>query len=189
MNYAKIPYEEEALELLTEYGVDRKIIEHSKAVYKKALELTEKIVRNGHTVNTDLVRAGALLHDIGRHKENSIRHGIIGGELLQKLGYPLELARIVERHVLCGIANEFAKRFDFPDGRKFIPETIEELIICYADKLIAGRHSVDLKKRFSFWIKKYGKNPLLEESIRRTKRVEKRVLELMGTNPSKDFNE
>ena len=177
----RIPGEVEALELLNEYRVDQKIIEHSKVVYKKALELAEKIIQKGKTtVNMDLISAGALLHDIGRYNENSIRHGVIGGDLLRKLGYSPELARIIERHVLCGISKNFAKNFDFPD-REFIPETIEELIICYADKMVAGKNIVDLRKRFSHWIKKYGKTPLLDESIRRTKRVEKRVSELMGT--------
>jgi len=165
----KFPCEEEALELLTKYGVDKNIIEHSKAVCKKALKIAEKIIQ---------------LHDIGRYNENSIRHGVVGGELLRKLGYSSKLARIVERHVLCGISERFAKKFEFPSG-KFIPETIEELIICYADKLVAGKRLVDLKTRFRAWIRKYGMNPLLDESIRRTKSVEKKVLELMGNYPEK----
>lgn len=185
---SKIPSEEEALELLAKFGVHENIIRHLKVVQKKAIEIAESIVNNGRTsVNVDLVSAGALLHDIGRYKENNIRHGVIGGGLLRHLGYSPELARIVERHVLCGISKEFAEKFNFPD-RKFIPETIEELIVCYADKLVAGKNLINLKKRFSYWIKKFGKNPLLEESIRRTKRVEKKVLELMGNNPTKKSN-
>jgi uncharacterized protein len=184
----KFPCEEEALELLAKYDVGKNIIEHSKAVYNKAIEITEKIIQKGlTTVNIGLIKASALLHDIGRYNENSIRHGIVGGELLRKLGYSSKLARIVERHVLCGISERFAKKFEFPN-RKFIPETIEEFIICYADKLVAGKRSVDLKKRFSFWIRKYGMNPLLDESIRRTKNVEKKVLELMGNCPAKNSN-
>ena len=110
----------------------------------------------------------------------------VGGELLRKLGYSSKLARIVERHVLCGISERFAKKFEFPDDRKYIPDTIEELIICFADKLVAGRRSVDLKSRFSAWIKKYGVNPLLDESINRMKSVEKKVLELMGNYPTRN---
>jgi uncharacterized protein (TIGR00295 family) len=185
----KIPCEEEALEMLTRYGVDKKVIEHSKAVYKKALELAEKIIRKGlATVNIDLISAGALLHDIGRYNENSLRHGVIGGELLRKLGYSPDLARIVERHVLCGISKKLAKKYDFPADRKYIPETIEELIICFADKLVAGRRSVDLKKRYSYWIKKYGKNPLLEESMKRINRIEKKILKLTGDHPTDSSN-
>ncbi|WP_287582923.1 HDIG domain-containing metalloprotein [Candidatus Borrarchaeum sp.] len=184
----KFPCEEEALELLNKYGVDKNIIEHSKAVCKKALEIAEKIIQKGlTTVNIGLIRASALLHDIGRYNENSIRHGVVGGELIRKLGYSSKLARIVERHVLCGISERFAKKFEFPN-RKFIPETVEELIICYADKLVAGRRVVDLKKRFSYWIRKYGRTQLLDESIRRTKRVEKKVLELMGNYTEKNPN-
>ena len=179
----KFPCEEEALGLLAKYDVGKNIIEHSKAVYNKAIEITEKIIQKGlTTVNIGLIKASALLHDIGRYNENSIRHGIVGGELLRKLGYSSKLARIVERHVLGGISERFAKKFKFPD-RKFIPETIEELIICYADKLVAGRRSVDLKKRYGNWLRKYGKNPLLDESIRRMKSVEKKVLKLMGNYP------
>ncbi len=182
----KFPSEEEALELLTKYGVNKNIIEHSKAVYKKAIEIAEKIIQKGlTTVNIDLIKASALLHDIGRYNENSIRHGIVGGELLRKLGYSSKLARIVERHALCGISEKFAKKFKFPN-RKFIPETTEELIICYADKIVAGKRIVDLKTRFSYWIRKYGMTQLLDESIRRTKRVENKVLELMGNYPTRN---
>jgi len=41
----KFPCEEEALELLTKYGVDKNIIEHSKAVCKKALAFRFSILQ------------------------------------------------------------------------------------------------------------------------------------------------
>ncbi|MFX1518791.1 MAG: HDIG domain-containing metalloprotein [Promethearchaeota archaeon] len=181
----KIPHEEEALELLIKYGVDKKIIEHSKVVYKKALEIAEKIIQNGIvTLNMGLISAGALLHDIGRYNENSIRHGVVGGDLLRNLGYSPELARIVERHVLCGVSKRFAKKFGFPADNKYIPETTEELIICFADKLVAGQRSIGLKRRYNAWITKYGKTPLLEESMKRIERIKKKILNLMGEPPT-----
>ncbi|MBA3063839.1 HDIG domain-containing protein, partial [Candidatus Woesearchaeota archaeon] len=124
--------EKEAVELLRKYSNNKesfsKVLNHSRAVQKLALEIANDIKKN-HDVDIDLVKTASLLHDIGRfrcYKENSIRHGIVGGEILSKEGLR-KYARIAETHIGIGITKQDIKKYrlDLP-LKDFIPETIEE---------------------------------------------------------------
>ena len=70
------------LELLITEGTPENVIEHSKAVYKKAMS----IATNFNKADCDLIKKGALLHDIGRSKSHGIDHAIIGAEIAKKHG-------------------------------------------------------------------------------------------------------
>ena len=50
------------IELLVQEETPENVIEHSKAVYKKAMEIASHF----DNADKDLIRKGALLHDIGR---------------------------------------------------------------------------------------------------------------------------
>lgn len=52
------------IKLLKKENTPKNVIEHCKAVYKKAV----KISTNFDNVDDNLIRQGALLHDIGRSK-------------------------------------------------------------------------------------------------------------------------
>ena len=90
-----------------------------------------------------LVEAGALLHDLGRGQTHGIEHGAVGGQTARRLGMPMELANIIERHVGAGLTTNEARRNNLPRGN-YVPETLEEKIVCYADKLIEGAHEVGI---------------------------------------------
>jgi len=123
---------EEAEKLLEEKGCSKEVIEHCRRVSLKAGEIAEKIVANGHEVNAALAMIGGLLHDIGRCRTNDVNHGVEGGKIVWAMGEE-ELARIVERHVGGGIKAGEVEGFPEKD---FMPETLEEKIVCYADKLV-----------------------------------------------------
>ena len=57
------------LKILKQEETPENVIEHSKAVYKKAMV----IAANFKNADKDLIKKGALLHDIGRSKT----HGIV----------------------------------------------------------------------------------------------------------------
>ena len=89
-----------------------------------------------------------MLHDIGifmtrtpelgcHGKHPYICHGILGSDLLKKEGQP-ELALVCERHVGVGIskADIHRHRLQLPK-RDMIPVSIEEQIVCYADKFFS----------------------------------------------------
>jgi|GEM_PF-447322 len=122
------------MKLLLKYKLPKNIVEHSKRVRRTAVRVAKEIRRRGWEVDLKLVEEGSLLHDIGRSKTHGLEHGYIGGEILRKEGVGEEVARIVERHVLGGISREEAERMGMP-ARSFIPETVEEKVVCYADKV------------------------------------------------------
>ena len=77
------------------------------------------------------------------------------------------------------------KKKEFPvDSRDeikmpLIPESIEEKIVCFADKHAVGTMQVSMKKRFSRWFKKHGKTPFLLKSRYRIMQIEKDIKALM----------
>ena len=97
-----------------------------------------------------------MLHDIGIFKcdaagiqcfgtEPYICHGRIGAELLRSEGFPRH-ARVCERHTGTGItkAQIIAQNLPLPQ-QDFLPETMEEKVICYADKFFSKTH-IDREK-------------------------------------------
>ena len=92
-----------------------------------------------------------MLHDIGIFKcdaagiqcfgtEPYICHGRIGAELLRSEGFPRH-ARVCERHTGAGItkAQIIAQNLPLPQ-QDFLPETMEEKVICYADTFFSKTH-------------------------------------------------
>ena len=92
-----------------------------------------------------------MLHDIGIIRcyaagiqcfgtEPYICHGRIGAELLRSEGFPRH-ARVCERHTGAGItkAQIIAQNLPLPQ-QDFLPETMEEKVICYADKFFSKTH-------------------------------------------------
>lgn len=123
----------EALDLLTVVGCPVNVINHCSAVSKKARYIAQQ-VQNDHPVDIHLVEMGGLLHDIGRAVTHSIDHGIVGARLLKKRGINRHLQRICETHILAGVPKAVAKDIGLPP-RDFIPQTMEEKIVCHADNM------------------------------------------------------
>ncbi|MCO8275810.1 HD domain-containing protein [Actinoplanes sp. TRM 88003] len=102
------------------------------------------------TEDPDLVRAGALLHDIGVHRlapgESYIRHGLLGRELLRGLGLPESLARVCAHHTGVGLTRDdiVAQNLPLPPA-DYLAETPEETLVMYADKF----HSKTTPPRFN----------------------------------------
>ncbi len=126
---------EQALEILREENVPENVIEHSEAVAREAMKLCDKLMV---PVDRHLVEMGALLHDIGRSQSHGINHGHIGGIILRSRGFEKE-ARIAERHIGAGITKQEAMKLRLP-AHSYLPETLEEKIVCLADNLVEENH-------------------------------------------------
>lgn len=125
------------------------LITHSQSVAQKALQ----IVSLHPELNADrqFVEEAAMLHDIGIFKcdapgihcfgtEPYLCHGRIGANLLRAEGYDRH-ARVCERHTGAGITKQQIEERQLPlPHQDFLPETIEEQIICYADKFFSKTH-------------------------------------------------
>ncbi len=122
------------------------LLDHSRSVTRKALTIAAK--HPELKLDCRFLAEASMLHDIGVFltdapgiycygKEPYIRHGILGAELLREEGYPRH-ARVCERHTGAGISLEDIRRGNLPlPYRSFLPETMEEKVICFADKFFS----------------------------------------------------
>jgi uncharacterized protein len=122
------------------------LVEHGKQVARKAV----KAAQNVCDLKPDFafIETAAMLHDIGIFETRSpgfgcfgkhpyVCHGVLGGALLRQKGHP-DLALVCERHVGVGISKEDVRQQRLPlPERDMIPLSIEEQIICYADKFFS----------------------------------------------------
>ena len=141
---------DEALRALREAGCSREVIRHSLSVERISLRLARRIRANKHKIDLKLVSLGALLHDIGRARTHDIRHGVEGAKILRGLGLS-KFARFAECHLGAGIPAGEARELGLP-ARDFIPRTLEEKVIAYADKLVMG-HRMTSYERALDWFK------------------------------------
>lgn len=130
----KLPSREQTLELL-ESICSGKVVDHCKAVADLALETAEILMEKGLKIDCDLVEIGALLHDIGRSKTHKVNHALVGSEIAKAADLPDSVVSIIKRHVGGGITTNEAERLGWPKD-VYIPNTLEEKIVSYADKLI-----------------------------------------------------
>lgn len=122
------------------------LVVHSRKVADKALA----IVDNHPEFNVDrqFVEEAAMLHDIGIFLTDAkgiqcfgnypyICHGTLGASLLREEGYPLH-ALVCERHTGTGLSIADIERQQLPvPHRDLMPISLEEQIICFADKFFS----------------------------------------------------
>jgi len=130
-----IPSVGEAMKIHAKYGTAPHVVRHCQAVAMAAKFVADELHRKGLAVDMDCVIAGALLHDIGRSRTQTVRHGVDGAAILEQEGADREVVEIVRRHVGAGISPEEAKRLGLPDY-DYIPRTLEERVVCFADKMV-----------------------------------------------------
>ncbi len=167
----RIPSPEEALKILKDVGCSDNVIKHCKAVAKLAVEIAKKCAKNGVAVDIELVHIGALLHDIGRAKTHKVHHAIVGAKIARSLGLPESIVAIIERHVGGGISPEEAIKLGWPNG-KYIPESIEEKIVSYADKLIDGAKVISIDKTLERFKRELGPD---HPAIKRIKHIHEEI--------------
>lgn len=133
------------------------LIRHSQSVCDLALKIA---AHNSHLkIDAGLLAQAAMLHDIGIIHTHApdigcfgdrpyICHGFLGREMLEQEGLH-HLAKFCERHTGTGItADEIVKhKLPLPE-RDMMPVTIEEKILCYADKFFSktGKNLTEPKK-------------------------------------------
>jgi len=120
----------EALQILRNHAVPENIVRHSLAVAAVAHHLAGLLRAQGISVDPLLVHRGGLLHDLDKvASKTPAEHGAKAGTNLRRLGWP-DLAGIAEHHVV---------------GAQ--PETWEEKVVHYADKIVEEDEVVGLVER------------------------------------------
>ena len=147
----------------------RVLVSHSRRVADMAVALSQRLIDKGVPMDIEFVEEAAMLHDIGiifcdapkiycRGSHKYIEHGYLGAELLRAEGLPKH-ALVAERHTGTGITIEQVEREELPiPERDYCPQSLEEKIICYADKFYSKSHlgeEVSIEKiKYNIW--KYG---------------------------------
>ena len=122
------------------------LIRHSHAVATKAVAIAGYLGLKGKKLV--FIYEAAILHDIGMYLTNApeigcygelpyICHGYLGHNLLLKEGYKKH-AKVCERHTGTGISKKEIIQRGLPiPERSMKPRSVEEKIICYADKFFS----------------------------------------------------
>lgn len=127
----------------------RLLIHHSRQVTDRALKIAK--ARPALEIDAEFVARAAMLHDIGvfltdapgihcHGTEPYLMHGYLGAQLMRREGYP-DIARVCERHTGTGLTAENIRerQLPLPEG-DYRPQTMEEKVICYADKFYSKSH-------------------------------------------------
>lgn len=163
------------------------LVHHGMLVAKKALQVAERV--KDLNPDTKFIEEASILHDIGIFMtyapkigcfgyEPYICHGYRGREILEKEGLPRH-AIVCETHVGVGLTVKDIETNNWPlPKRDMTPKTLEEEIICFADKFfsktenslgseksvpkireIIAKFGEDKLKQFDKWLK-FFKEPI-----------------------------
>ncbi|KAA6315598.1 hypothetical protein EZS27_033968 [termite gut metagenome] len=165
-----------ALDLINNYypkdtDLKRIFLSHARSVERKALQIAE--AHPELNADKEFLSDAALLHDIGIFLTDAsdiycfgkypyICHGYLGAELMRKEGFPRH-AQVCERHTGAGLSlNEIIKQQLPVPHREMVPQSIEEQIICFADKFFSKTHLGEEKsiEKIHKSIAKYGEEGL-----------------------------
>lgn len=132
------------------------VVEHGKVVGEKALRIAQNVMYL--KPNLSFIEEASMLHDIGIKNiyapqlgcfgdEPDICHGFRGREILEKEGLHKH-ALVCERHTGMGLTLEDIRVQNLPiPKRSMMPITIEEQIICLADKFFTkNKNKIHVEK-------------------------------------------
>ena len=135
----RLPDMPTCLAWLAEQSASEGLLRHVRLVAAIAFRLAELLRVAGEAVDPLLAHRGGLLHDLAKVSARGagMLHDDLAGQLLRARGLP-DLARIAERHPVWALTD--------PTER---PETWEEKLVCYADRLADGGRLVGVEERLA----------------------------------------
>lgn len=119
------------------------LLTHSRSVADKAVQIADR--HPELQADRTFLYEAAMLHDIGIFLTDAdgiccfgdkpyICHGYLGADLMRAEGYPRH-ALVCERHTGAGLSLEQIVTQNLPvPHREMVPVSIEEQIVCFADK-------------------------------------------------------
>ena len=135
------------------------LLRHGELVGRKALQILDRAP--WLKADREFVVQAAMLHDIGIGRTRCpelgctgrlpyLCHGVEGRAMLDDLGLGRH-GRVCERHVGVGLSARQAAQQPFPFPiRDMLPLSVEEQLICYADKFFSktdnGRHEKGIRE-------------------------------------------
>ena len=152
--------------------LERILLRHSSDVAFRAQQIAE--AHPELELDRQFLYEAAMLHDIGvvcvdapgihcHGTEPYIRHGLLGGAILRQEGFP-QHARVAERHTGTGLTAAYIRSHGLPLPEvDLVPETMEEKVICFADKFYS-KSRLDVTKtaeQVLHSLSKYGEDGVL----------------------------
>lgn len=125
------------------------LLTHSRSVSDKALWIADR--HPELLLDKTFLYEAAMLHDLGIFLTKAdgiycfgdkpyICHGYLGADLMRNEGYPRH-ALVCERHTGAGLSLEDIVKQNLPiPNREMVPLTLEEQVICFADKFYSKTH-------------------------------------------------
>jgi CTP:molybdopterin cytidylyltransferase MocA/HD superfamily phosphodiesterase len=143
-----IPSAEECEKLLAKkFVAEMPLVEHCRKVAKLAVFLAKQLNEAGCRLDTGLIEAAALLHDLAKGKPN---HASEGGRILDEMGYP-DIARVVAAHMDITVVKEE-------------PVCAAE-VLYLADKMTLRDRYVAVEERFESRLKALGARPDILDAV------------------------
>jgi putative nucleotidyltransferase with HDIG domain len=152
------------------------IFEHSLIVTKVALYLSEALNKKGQQIDTELVEAASLLHDIAKTECLATQqdHAEAGAGLLEAMGYA-RVGEVVAQHIRLFKEQESSR-------------VTEEEVVYYADKRVRHDEIVSLEERFMDLMERYGKDEKAIEQLERLKKAasetERKIFSILESDPA-----
>ena len=150
---------------------------HANAVTSLALDFAGRHSELG--LDMEFIKEAAMLHDLGIFLTNAPRiycygsedyicHGYLGAELLRSLGYERH-ARVCERHTGTGITKQAIvdNGWNLP-VKDFVPETLEEQLVCFADKFYSKTRYLNEPRSFEQVVESMRK--ISDESVKKVQK-------------------
>lgn len=126
------------------------LLDHSQSVAQRALQIAS--LHPELHLDRQFLYDAAMLHDIGIIECYApgihchgwapyICHGVIGSRMLHWYGIDDRYARVCARHTGAGLTQTDIVSQQLPlPAISLLPETMEEQVICYADKFYSKSH-------------------------------------------------
>lgn len=133
----KHPTKEECERILDKHGTPEHVRGHCRAVAETACTVAEALNDNGAGLDTELITAAGMLHDIARTED---RHWDVGADIVKELGYEAE-SRIIRVHMTYS---------PFSD----IHDINETDMVCLGDRLVKEDRYVGLDERIEYVLNK-----------------------------------
>jgi CTP:molybdopterin cytidylyltransferase MocA len=148
-----IPSRQACEELLAKrFASDSPVVGHCRAVESLTNILVGRLNDSGCNLDTELIGAAALLHDLAKGEP---RHATVGADILKEMGYD-------------AVADLVAVHMDLP-FREVDAITAADVLF-FADKLLEGERFVPLETRFRRQLEQHADDLLVLGSI--TRRLE-----------------
>lgn len=144
----------DALAIINKYYPEENELKHILLVHSQSVAAKALQIANRHPelqLDLQFLEEASLLHDIGIFQTNApdihcfgdkpyICHGTLGADLMRQEGYPRH-ALVCERHTGAGLSLKQIIKENLPvPHRDLLPVSLEEQVVCFADKFFSKTH-------------------------------------------------